>query len=327
MSLTVTEASGTWRQIGQAYGEALRPAIAKALRSYERLEHELRVTAPELLTRVAPYGEAARMHSSDRFAELAGMAEGADIGIEQALLLNCVEELTDIEACTTAVKGRFLMHAEMWYADQDDISVLVASPPRGPTVVVAGCAGFLTGVGASSAGFAQGVQSTFSTDSRLGVPRVMHSRDALCASDSVQAVIAACGPHRAGGYGYVIADRRGHRVVETSARRCRVLPGTSAAVHTNHYVSDLAGIGRDAGGDSRERFEFARGVLSAAELRSLEDCAGVLSDDGFRPCRAGDTATTFGLACDLETGSLCISDGDPRDGRWTQLAVPRFTPV
>ena len=230
-------AQGSWREIGRSYGEALRDEIQRALEAYEQIAPSLGGDVPELLSRVAPFAEPARRHALTRFEELVGMAEGADIRLEQALLLNCVEELTDFEACTTAASGRFLVHAEMWYPEQTDVAVLVATPAAGPALVAVSCAGFLTGVPPSSAGFAQGVQSIFSTDSRVGVPRVMVSRDALCATDPDRAIREACNPHRAGGYGYV-----SRRSTATASSRRRAPDARSSSrrysrCHTNHYLS------------------------------------------------------------------------------------------
>ena len=173
MSVTVVEAAGSWREIGRAYGEQLRDQIQRAVDSYAEIAPRLGGSAAELRKRLAPFAAQAREHAPVRYAELQGMREGANIGLGDALLLNCVEELTPVEACTTAGKGGFLVHAEMWFTEQSGVGVLIATPDRGPPLVTASCVGFLTGVGASAAGFAQGVQSAFARDEGLGVPRAL----------------------------------------------------------------------------------------------------------------------------------------------------------
>ncbi|MDQ3777757.1 MAG: C45 family peptidase [Actinomycetota bacterium] len=327
MSVTVVRASGTWWEIGSAYGEELRDGIQRSVAFYAAMAPRLGGTAAELHDRIRPYIEAARVHASTRFAELEGMAAGANIGLEDALLINCVEELTNIDACTTAAKGRFLVHAEMWYADQREIGVLVARPDDGPAVAVASCVGFLTGVGANSAGFAQGVQSAFATDERVGVPRVMPSRDALCAPDADAALAAACAFERAGGYSYVVSTPGRHRVLETSAARAEVAGDGPVAVHTNHYISSLAALDAQSREESELRLAMAEAALRDVSLESLLDCQDLLCRDGFRPCRPSDSATIFGFACDVGSGAVCVSDGDPRDARWTYVQVPEFSAV
>lgn len=327
MSVIVVEATGSWREIGRAYGEELRDAIQRAVAFYEGLVPMLGGTTAELHQQLGPYIEAARVHAPVRFAELEGMAVGANIRLEDAMLMNCVEELTNIDACTTAGKGRFLVHAEMWYAEQTEIGVLVARPDDGPTVVAVSCVGFLTGVGANAAGFAQGAQSAFAIDERVGVPRVMPSRDALCAANADAALAAACAPKRAGGYGYLISTRDRHRLLETSATRAELATDGPVGVHTNHYISALAAVEVPSGGDSELRLARAQAAVGDASFESLADCQALLCRDGFRPCRSSDSATIFGFVCDLETGAVAVSDGDPLTASWTALRVPNFEPV
>src|SRR5262245_51616276 len=66
-------------------------------------------------------------------------------------------------------------------------------------------------------GFAMGVQSTSSRDVRVGVPRAMVSRSALCALSAAEAVREATRHHRSGGNGFVIVTPTGVQVIETSA--------------------------------------------------------------------------------------------------------------
>lgn len=102
MSGTVVHAGDSWREIGQAYGEHLRDAIQQAVGFYDEIAPQLGGSAVELRRRLVPYADAARRQAPIRYAELEGMAEGASIGLGDAVLLNCVEDLTNVEACTTA---------------------------------------------------------------------------------------------------------------------------------------------------------------------------------------------------------------------------------
>jgi hypothetical protein len=240
------------------------------------------------------------------------------------MLLNCIEELADVEACTSAGRDGFFVHAEMWYRAQSDVSLLIAHPDDGPTTVTASYTGFLTGVGINANGFAQGVQSTFARDARIGVPRVLVSRNALCAENAEAATDAACAEDRAGGYGYVISTLGRHQILETSATEVAPVVAAASAVHTNHYVSGLQALARRESAESRLRLAQAAHAVESAKLESLSDCQALLAADGFRPCEPGDTGTIFSLACDLETGEACISDGDPREGRWMSFHAPGF---
>jgi len=72
---------------------------------------------------------------------------------------------------------------------------------------------------------------------------------------------------------------------------------------------------------------MAEAAVRDAPLETLADCQALLLRDGFRPCRPGESATIFGFVCDLKTGALAVSDGDPLDAQWTHLRVPNFEPV
>ncbi len=116
------------------------------------------------------------------------------------------------------------------------------------------------------------MQAAFARDERVGVPRVRPSRTSLCAPDVPRAIDAACTPHRAGGYGYVISASGRHQILETSATRAELSGEAAHAVHTNPT----------------------------------------------------DSATILGFACDLEAGAVCVSDGDPKTGRWMEVAVSDY---
>jgi hypothetical protein len=43
-----------------------------------------------------------------------------------------LEDLLDVDACTTAGRAGFLLHAEMWFASHTDYAVLISEPTDGP---------------------------------------------------------------------------------------------------------------------------------------------------------------------------------------------------
>ena len=104
-----------------------------------------------------------------RWDELVGVAQGSCLAIEDVLLMQMLEDLLDVDACTTAGRAGILLHAEMWFASHTDYAVLISEPAGGPPVITVSCIGFLTGVGLNGSGFAMGVQSTSSRGARVGV--------------------------------------------------------------------------------------------------------------------------------------------------------------
>jgi hypothetical protein len=117
----------------------------------------------------------------------------------------------------------------------------------------------------------------------------MPSRTSLCAPDVPRAIDAACTPHRAGGYGYVISASGRHQILETSATRAELSGEAAHAVHINpylsshHCLSSLTAIGATNQRDSGMRLTSADCALQDARLESLADCQALLCRDGFRP--------------------------------------------
>jgi hypothetical protein len=65
---------------------------------------------------------------------------------------------------------------------------------------------------------------------------------------------------------------------------------------------------------------------------TLEECAILLADHQGTPetiCLheegIGGSGTVFGMACDLETGCMMVSDGPPCAGRWEQVSLPSWS--
>ncbi|CAN5609666.1 hypothetical protein BH24ACT26_BH24ACT26_08930 [soil metagenome] len=328
MSVAVVHARGTHRAMGRAQGEAFAPGIHAACTFYRRLAAQAGRDFHAIGAQGLPYLDAARRHVPELVEELFGLVEGAAISLEEGLALNCMEEVWDVDACTTMVHERFFLHAEQWYAQHSGVGVVVADPDDGPSFVSPTCVGFLPAVGMSSAGFAQGIDSLASTDARVGIPRVLVSRLALGAPGVSAAVAAACTAGRAGGYAHSLASAERSLVVETSATSHAVIEGVRA--HTNHYLSrDMSPDALPARAGSRARLERAQHLLHHDPPAGLEDCARLLSDHHGEPetiCAHEEgpagSGTVFALACDLVEGTMIVSDGAPCRGEWLELAVP-----
>lgn len=328
--MNVVAASGTPAAMGIAQGEALGEAIGAALGLYRRLIEEMGHDPEAVAAGCRPYLDAARRILPEGVAEMDGMAAGAGITSGEAALLNCLEEVWPApsgapEACTSMISGRYFMHAEQWYAAHSEIAVVIAAPDRGPGFVSPTCAGFLPAVGFSAAGFAQGIDSLRAADDRIGAPRVFLSRAALGAPSIEAAISAACTGGRAGGYAHVLASGDRSLTVETSATNISVVEG--AAAHTNHYLSGSSPAGRGSSGGSKARLARARELLAEGPPESLEDCARLLSDHDspesicLHESGAGASGTVFGMACDLLTGRMLVSDGPPCAGNWRPFEV------
>jgi isopenicillin-N N-acyltransferase-like protein len=330
VSLGVTHVGGAPRALGRGQGEAFAAAIHGALSFYRDLAESQEADLDAMAAEALRHLEAARGAVPQLVEELEGLVEGAGISLEEGLVLSCMEEVWPTESCTSLVHGNFLLHAEQWYASHSDIGVIIAKPDEGPAFASPTCVGFLPAVGISAAGFAQGIDSLSAHDERVGIPRLFVSRLAIGAPGLTAAVAAACSSGRAGGYAHVLATHDRRLVVETSACREAIIDDIGA--HTNHYLSEtLREVAGPASAGSRARLDRACELLRQAPPASLEDCARILSDHEGEPqtiCLHEEgldaSGTVFGMACDVVTGRMIVSDGPPCAARWEEFAVPAF---
>jgi hypothetical protein len=309
--------------MGRQYGEELRADMAHASRAVEELALAAGHDRMSLKARIKDYIPYARKLPA-RWDELAGVAQGSCLAIEDVLLMQLLEDLLDVDACTTAARGGLLLHAEMWFASHTDYAVLISEPTGGPPVITVSCIGFLTGVGLSGSGFAMGVQSTPSRDARVGVPRAMVSRSALCAPSAAEAVREATRHHRSGGNGFVIVTPTGVQVVETSAAIDDVTEERPWGAHTNHYISDKFQAIADSEGESVQRLEEAVAALGGVSDRELRERARLLvQSPGFVPHSPdGSTVTAFVMLADVGHGSVQTAPGGGGKGPWLRVTLP-----
>jgi isopenicillin-N N-acyltransferase like protein len=337
VSLTVCEAAGSPKRVGEQYGEALAGAVTAALGYYEALAAAKGIDLQDLSAGAARFIDAARLTLPRVVDELEGLAAGAGIPLDAAVFLNCLEEVWPdegdrlTEACTTIVAGPFLLHAEQWYGGHEQIGVITARPEGVPPFVSPTCAGFMPAVGMNASGFAQGIDSLTASDDAVGIPRVMISRLTLGAHDLEGAISAACTPGRAGGYAHVLASVDHNVVVETSASTAAILDGVAA--HTNHYLSRTP-MARPPSAGSAARLARAQQLLVERPPATLEDCTDLLADHEGSPesicvheTGIDGSATVFGMACDVENRRMVVSDGSPCCGRWEEFAVPSWSPA
>jgi hypothetical protein len=123
----VIRGKGSWLEIGRQYGEELRTEIAHAFRAIEELAIAAGYDRMRLKDRIDDYIPYAQELPA-RWDELAGVAQGSCLAIEDVLLMQMLEDLLDVDACTTAGRAGFLLHAEMWFASHTEYAVLISEP-------------------------------------------------------------------------------------------------------------------------------------------------------------------------------------------------------
>jgi isopenicillin-N N-acyltransferase like protein len=247
--------SGSHREIGRQIGEACTPQVQRSVetarsliaQSYETLELtwegaqiQARKYIPFVQERYPQYVE-----------ELNGIAEGANVSMDDLITLNAMEGVTmdalHLTKCTSmavndqrTADGHVLVaHNEDWLPeDEEDVYLIHATPDDEPAFLAMTYGGILPNVGFNSAGLAQCCDTVYPTDSRIGIPRIFVSRAVLGANTIGEAISRTVVPHRAAGYNHLLAHESGELYnVEVSARRFAIQYGHDGYIaHTNIYL-------------------------------------------------------------------------------------------
>jgi isopenicillin-N N-acyltransferase-like protein len=333
LTLPVVVAEGGPRERGLAVGRALAEPIQRSLAFYRGIWERRGVALGSVL---APYLAAAEASLPHLVEQIRGMAEGAEADFDELFAVNTYEELdetTDPDRCSTFTAvgpgTTILAHAEMWcVGDAGNVAVVVERPEDGPAVASPTVVCSLPAVGVNAHGAAQGIDSLFADDDRVGVPRVLVSRHSLDARNREDAIRRAGLPGRAGGYAHVYAFRGGDRVaLETSADRLAVV---ERAGHTNHYLdAGLAEIGDEPSAGSLSRIERLDALLSERPPQTPEDAMELLRDHAGEPqalCHhpAGDddaeaSAVVFAFVAELEARRLWVAAGNPCEHEFEEV--------
>jgi isopenicillin-N N-acyltransferase-like protein len=361
--LRVVRAEGDPASRGRQIGRHLGDLIERSLAFYQRYFERRGVASRELQDLLAPYLAATEAQLPGYMATIKGMAEGAMAPVWELFALNAFEELEPVlepvegempflhrkegyteppaaerrpgarcSTFTVAGPGYTLLgHNEHWLAgDAGNVAVVLEMPTSGagavasPTIVT--CLG---AVGMNEHGGAQGIQSLTASDDGVGVPRVLVSRNALEASDRLDAVRRAALPARAGGYGHVFAFAGGDSfMVETTGKLDSVLEGPGP--HTNHYLDpELAVLAPQPSAGSTARYDRLIRLIEEHQPTTPEGMMAILRDHEGTPqsvCLHPDesegeeaSAVLFSMVSDVENRRMWVAPGNPCTATYEEI--------
>jgi isopenicillin-N N-acyltransferase-like protein len=249
--------SGNYREMGRQIGEACRKQVQHGVENGRNLVadayQQLELTWAGAQIQARKYLPFAQERYPQYVDELMGIAEGADVGFEDLVVINAMEAVTmdalHLTRCTsmavnderTADGHVLLAHNEDWVPeDEDDVFIILASPKVGPPFLAMTYGGLLPNIGFNAYGIAQLCDSVYPNDSRIGTPRTVVSRAVLASKTPDEAIRHMLSAQRAAGYNHLLIHESGELYsVEVSARRFGILYGEDGfIVHTNHYLSE-----------------------------------------------------------------------------------------
>jgi len=358
-NLRVVRATGDAAARGQQIGHELRDLVNESIDFYHRYLARRGVSSQQLQDLLTPYLVHAESAFPSLMATLKGMSVGAMVPVLELFAVNAFEELEPmleapeggllflqrkegyldpppaVDRCSsfTVVSDgiTILAHNEHWLAgDRGNVAVVMDVPDDRPVAIASPtivCC--LPAVGVNSHGGAQGIGSLTASDDRVGVPRVLISRNALESTDRADAISRAGHPERAGGYGHVFAFAGGDAfTVETTGTELAVLDGPAA--HTNHYQDvRLTGLGPDPAAGSLARLGRLRELLEERRPRTVPQVMDILCDHGSTPqaiClhpnpEEGEEASAvmFSMVAELEEGRMWVAPGNPCETEYEEV--------
>lgn len=349
----LVQASGTYRELGRAVGEAARDQVRASLDFYREGFEVMTggtLTFAEAERRSAAYEAQARRWLPHLVEELEGLAEGAGVPLAPLMVLNCGEEFTSSEpaagdfctAVAVAAGGRHVVGHNMdWYVIDVVNNVLFdLTVPDGTRIMGLAGAPYLLMLGMTSRGIGNVSNSVHSNDNRIGVPNAFVRRWSLEAPTLEEARDRGLLAGRARGTNHFLADTAGRLWdLETSATASAFTDHSAAGfmAHTNHYAAPaMAPFEGVAHEESRVRLATAERLLADGLARGddpVELVTRVLRchdpspeqaicghpDESVAP--AERVMTVGSMVCDLDERRLHVCAGPPCENPYVVFSM------
>ena len=354
-TLPLLEVSGSPTERGQAHGETFKGLIRDLVAvNFEDMVHATQgyLTKERVYEIVSTYTGPTRDYAPDLFEELEGIAEAADVPLEDLLALNAFLELHDyysdaflVSGCTSFMVPGSTSGEGALIAQNYDLSSIYAAAAilvkvkndHAPDALFYTSAGMLGCAGVNDAGIGVVINNLVPSDASGGVlyPFIIRRiLESVRIGDAIDAVVAK---PRASGMNYVICDENGEIYdLETTAEEYEVIcPFDGPMAHSNHYLTDrLKPFERrqwDQRGQSILRWGRATRLLKSCDKRNADTLKNMLSDRVNAPmgiCRHNEIhngeacgQTIAGIVLDLPGRKAWFTKGPPGENEWVEYCV------
>lgn len=335
MPMTPIRVAGDPFTVGHAHGAAGRDAIRAFLDDdLCRLNRILprRSSLAGLAETINHHGAVIARDTPDLYEELRGLADGAGIELEAAILLQIRREVmgySRIRAngdCTTLCRAR---DGDVWLAQTIDLNgdldehmgiLDVTRAATGRRALLLTFTGLLGYLGVNGDGLAIGLNLVLGGVWRPGVPPYLAIRHLLDTCDGVDACLERLPRLRlASSRSLTLCDRHGAAAtVELIDGRMAVTRGAEH-VHTNHFLAEdfraADEINPFARNSSVRRLEAGRvGLAGLGEGAGPEEIMALLAEEPIRVRGDGDTRrerTVGAVVLRPREGLLHVRRGDP----------------
>ncbi|MGW2633458.1 C45 family autoproteolytic acyltransferase/hydrolase [Streptomyces chattanoogensis] len=325
-------AHGEPYDLGFAHGTALKQRLRAFLDDgVARLNHLLptAVSVTGLAGDLAAHRAEITRSTPRLAAEIAGLAAGAGLTLDEATLLQLRREIMGYRRipargdCTTYARPGVLAQTVDLNGNLDDQIAVLEVGHGDRTALVLSFAGLLGYLGVNSCGLAVGLNLVLGGRWGPGLPPYLAIRHLLDTATSVESALAVLRSlPLSSSRTIVLADATGTAWVEVLGDEYRVTTGPES-VHTNHFLApDFTG--RDelnvfARNSSLRRLETAASGLRDLPADAAPDAHfALLSRPPICVADNGDIRTERTVAAvvlDAKNAALHLRPGDPRQSR------------
>ena len=351
MALPLAKLTGSAYEQGYAHGAMLRAEVRHNLQVYfDRFYHEGGVPRQDVLQRATRYLPAIAAINGDYYDGMRGIAEGAELSLEEVTALNvryeilyyqyAVKQMTAArDGCTAfALAPHRTANGHLWLGQNWDWipdvkgALLHSSHPRGMQTLAFTEAGIFGGkIGLNSAGLGlaiNGITSTTDDWQRLAKPFHVRCYEILLQKQLDAAVAVVEQGERACSANFLVASLPDRAVDVEAAPHAAYEIGLQdgSLVHTNHFVNPQA-IGVAEPPDEKRRFSCYRrerfqAFLEGTHPIQLAQIQSWLQDHQNAPrsiCRHENPAapvdeqhrTVTSIVIDLHDRRLWATEGPP----------------
>ena len=323
------ETSGSHHEVGFAIGQRFTDRIHRSLDTYPFLQERILPyhRTPEGQARYQQLLELHQVRYPDYFAELEGIADGAECSFEALFLVNMRGEyrgyLRGCSDCALVTDDAALIgHNEDGSpAFRGNLYLVHARVEGKPAFTALSYPGFLCGnaFGFNAEGICFSVDHVQPRDVRVGVGRHFIARSLLEARSLDDAIERATVPGRASGFSYTIGSIPERRVVlvEVAPGDHHVREIRGVYFHANHY-RELADANQIIHPSSQARVERAKVMMQKSPPQNAAEVLTILGDQTNeqypirRTATAPDQSATLCTALfDLDARQLRIYEDNP----------------
>jgi isopenicillin-N N-acyltransferase-like protein len=334
-------ARGTHRELGRQHGEQAARQIKAHI---EMMRARPKLSEEQFKHRVAAFQHMFEQHCPHLLDEMRGLAEGAGVTLEDAMLCSIRGELSSAPAagCTTYAIGRRGSAGHEVIAGQNaDLGsqmiplayVLHLQPQNKPEVLIWTFGGMLGYHGMNSAGVAHFSNAlSGGPRSQFGMPEYVYERLMLECSSTEQVINVLRKLPLASNENFMICDREGNIAdAEATTAGPEVLldQGAGYLAHTNHFLCDRYSTAENLKlslPDSAPRHERINALIkSRYGSIELDDIKRFLSDHSGYPtsiCRhASDMQTVASMISEPVQRRMHVALGNPCQHRYVTYSM------